>query len=267
MKDVAAKAGPEPAERSLFVNSLQKGFAILTAFSREQPRLTLAQLTRLSGLDKSAAQRFVFTLHAMGYLVKDEDTKQYRLSPRVLELGYAYLYSDRIIETAQPFLVEAQRQTGETANLAVLDGSDIILVARLPSQHVVSLNIQVGLRIPAIYSASGLAILSCLEPAERDGLLRRAELKAHTRRSLTKPAEIRALIAKARSDGYALVHAQYFANDISIAAPITDKAGRPLGAVSISAPDTRIALEEALARFLPAAKDAARKASVAMGAY
>ena len=266
-KKVKTAAPTDLADRTLFVNSLHKGFAILKAFSREQPRLTLSQLTRLSGLDKSAAQRFVFTLHAMGYLTRDEETKQYRLSPRVLEFGYTYLYSDRIIETAQPFLVEAHKQTGETVNLAVLDGADIILVSRLPSQHVVSLNIQIGLRIPALYSASGLAIVSCLDATGREEVIRRTEFKAHTPRSLTKPAEMRALLEKLHADGHAIVHAQYFPNDISVAAPITDNAGRPLGAISISAPDTRVRPGHALKRFVPCAKEAARKASIAMGAF
>src|SRR5262249_18020661 len=148
----AAKGVARGDESSLFVNSLQKGFAVLKAFSREQPRLTLAQITRLTGLDKSAAQRFLYTLHELGLLKKDEETKPYTLSPRLLEFGYAYLYSDPLIERAQPFLVDAHAKIAETVNLAMLDGKDIITVIRLPSRHVVSLNVQIGIRLPAIYS-------------------------------------------------------------------------------------------------------------------
>jgi DNA-binding IclR family transcriptional regulator len=261
------KAGVARGDNPLFVNSIQKGFTVLQAFSRERPRLTLAAITRLTGLDKSAAQRFLYTLHELGFLRKDEETKQYSLSPKLLEFGYAFLYSDRLIERAQPYLVEAQQQTGETVNLAVLDGNDIILVSRLPARHVISINIQIGIRIPAIYSASGRVIAAFLPPEERRRLLRESKYHAHTPHSVLEPRQIARLIDAAGTDGYSIVQSQFFPNDISVAAPVSDAAGRVIGAVSISAPDSRITLKEARKSLLTAAIAAARKISVAMGAY
>jgi IclR family transcriptional regulator, pca regulon regulatory protein len=262
-------AGAEDGERgsTLFVNSLRKAFAVLQVFSRERPRLTLATVTRLTGLEKSAVRRSLFTLHELGYLRRDEDTKQYSLSPKLLEFGYAYLYSDRIVERAQPFLVEAHERTGETVNLAVLDGADIILISRLPARHVVGLNIQIGIRIPAIYSASGRAIAARLPAAERHRLIAQSRFEAHTTQTVLDRDEMVRLIEATERDGYAFVQSQFFNGDISFAAAVVDGQNRPLGAVSISVPDSRMGPEKARELLLPAAVEAARKTSVAMGAY
>lgn len=252
---------------SLFVNSLRKAFAVLHVFSRERPRLTLAAVTRMTGLEKSAVRRSLYTLHELGYLRRDEDTKQYSLSPKLLEFGYAYLYSDRIVERAQPYLVEAHEKTGETVNLAVLDGSDIILISRLPARHVVGINIQIGIRIPAIYTASGRVIAARLPVDERARLIAQSRFEAHTPQTVLDREEIVRLIAAAARDGYSIVQSQFFTSDISIAAPVIDGQERVLGAVSISVPDSRMTLERARELLLPATVDAARKTSVAMGAY
>ncbi len=256
-----------PSERALFVNSLRKGFVVLQAFSRERPRLSLAAITRETGLDKSAAQRFVYTLHELGYLRKDEQTKQYSLSPRLLEFAYTYLYSDVIIERAQPFLVEAHDKTGETVNLAVLDATEIILISRIPSRHVVSINIQIGIRIPAVYSASGRVIAAGLDAAAKRRLLRESLFRAHTAHTVTSREEMAKLVEKAGADGYSIAVSQFFLGDVSVAAPVFDKTGVAVAAVSISAPDSRFSLEEVRTVLLPAAIEAARKTSVAMGAF
>ncbi|WP_170984305.1 IclR family transcriptional regulator [Rhodoligotrophos defluvii] len=259
-------AHPEPA-RSLFVNSLQKGFAVLKAFSRERPRLTLAQITKITGLDKSAAQRFLYTLHELGFITKDEETKQYSLSAKILEFAYTYLYSDPIIERAQPFLVEVHEKTGETVNLAVLDGSDIILISRIPSRHVLSTNIQIGFRLPAIYSASGRVIAALLPQAERERLLDESAYVAYTPNTVIDRKRIRQLIQQAAADGYAMVESQVISADISAAAPVIDGSGRVVAAVSMSVPNTRMKFAEAKRLFVPAVVEAARKISVALGAF
>ncbi|HVR55345.1 MAG TPA: IclR family transcriptional regulator [Pseudolabrys sp.] len=270
--DKAAEAGGRlerrgSGHRGLFVNSIQKGFTVLNAFSRERPRLTLAAITASTGLDKSAAQRFVYTLHELGLLRKDEETKQYSLSPRLLEFAYAYIYSDGLIERAQPFLVEAHERTGETVNLFVLDGNDIILVSRIPGRNVVSLNIQVGLRMPALYSATGRVIASRLPPEQRQALLRETSYHAHTPQSVTDRAEMTALVEKAGKDGYSITCSQWFTGDVSVGAAIVDGSGRVVGAVSTSAPDRDMKVADARKKLVPATVEAARKISVAMGAY
>jgi IclR family transcriptional regulator, pca regulon regulatory protein len=268
-QDPGERSDADESERgnSLFVNSLRKAFAVLHVFSRERPRLTLAAVTRLTGLEKSAVRRSLHTLHELGYLRRDEETKQYSLSPKLLEFGYAYLYSDRIVECAQPYLVEAHERTAESVNLAVLDGSDIILISRLPARHVVGINIQIGIRIPAIYSASGRVIAARLPADERARLLAQSRYEPHTPQTVLDRDEIARLIEAAARDGYSVVQSQSFTGDISVAAPVIDGQDRVVGAVSISVPDSRMSLDKARELLLPAAIEAARKTSVAMGAY
>ncbi|UVO30468.1 IclR family transcriptional regulator [Bradyrhizobium arachidis] len=255
------------ADSSLFVNSIQKAVSVLNAFSRERPRLTLAAITRLTGLDKSAAQRFLYTLHQLGLVRKDDETKQYSLSPRLLEFAYAYTYSDGLIERAQPFLVEAHEKTRETVNLMVLDGTDIILVSRIPGEHVVTMNIQVGFRMPALYSATGRAIVSRLDPKQRDQVIRTTKYHQYTDRSVSDPSEMRKLLEKAASEGFVLTQSQYFYGDISIAAAVIDGSKTVLGAVSLSVPESRMTVQEAREKLVPVTIEAARKVSLSMGAY
>lgn len=255
------------ADSSLFVNSIQKAVSVLNAFSRERPRLTLAMIVRLTGLDKSAAQRFLYTLHQLGLVRKDEETKQYSLSPRLLEFGYAYTYSDGLIERAQPFLVEAHEKTRETVNLMVLDGIDIILVSRIPGEHVVTMNIQVGFRMPALYSATGRAIVSRLDAKQRDQVIRATKYHQYTERSVSDPGEMRKLLENAASDGFVLTQSQYFYGDISIAAAVINGSKTVVGAVSLSVPESRMTVQEAREKLVPVTVETARKLSLAMGAY
>lgn len=277
-KVTAAKSGKEKSaprlvsvsaggDRGLFVNSIQKGLAVLNAFTRERPRLTHAAITRITGLDKSAAQRILYTFHELGLLQKDEETKQYRLSAKLLEFGYAYLYSDPLIERAQPFLVEAHERTAETVNLAVMDGDDILLVSRLPSRHVVSLNIQIGLRIPALYTASGRAMIAQMAPDDARRFVRAAKLQRHTPTSIIDASKMMQEIDAVRAAGYSLVHQQFFSTDISVAAAVVDARKNFIGALSISVPDSRMSVEDARKKFVPVAIEAARKISLTMGAF
>src|SRR6187397_2292775 len=119
-------------DSSLFVGSLEKGMQILRVFDREHSVMGLSEIVEASGLDKSSVQRFTFTLHALGYLRKDDSTRKYMLSPRVLELGFAYLQTHSLVEYATPHMYEANRRSGETVNLTQLFDTEVIYVARAP---------------------------------------------------------------------------------------------------------------------------------------
>lgn len=253
-------------DHSLFVNSIEKAVMVLNAFSRERPRLTLATITKVTGLDKSAAQRFIYTLHQLGLLRKQEDTKQYSLSPRLLEFAYAYTYGDGLIERAQPFLVEAHEKTGETVNLMVLDGTDVILIWRIPGRDIAT-NIQIGLRLPALYAIGGRAIVARLPPKERDYIIRNTKYQKYTEQAVTSHTEMRKLIEKAAKEGYVLAQSQYFHHETSVGAAIVDGSNKVLGGISVSGPVSRLTIDEARERLVPVAAAAARKISLAMGAY
>lgn len=257
----------DPRDDSLFVNSIEKAVLVLNTFSRERPLLTHAAITKLTGLDKSAAQRFLYTLHQLGLLRKHEDTKQYSLSPRLLEFAYAYTYSDGLIERAQPFLVEAHEKSGETVNLIVLEGTDVLLVSRIPGQHALAMNIQVGFRMPALYSAAGRAIVARLPAKERDHVIRATKYQKYTEEALASANEMRRVIEKAAKEGYVLSQSQFFQGDISVGAPIVDGSNTVLGGLCLSVPDSRMTVREAREKLVPTTISSARKISLAMGAY
>ena len=157
---------------SLFVGSTEKTFRVLEAFNGAQRRMTLADIARRAQLDRSATQRAVHTLEALGYLRRIPDTRTYGLTPKVLHFSYNYIRGNELIDKASPYLLDISRTIGETTNLHELDGVDIVFVARFPGKHLVNIDIAVGSRLPVFFTASGTAILSRLPDARRQEILR-----------------------------------------------------------------------------------------------
>ena len=139
-----------------FVGSLEKAFHVLEALSSGQPKLSLSELSRLSGVERSATQRIVFTLKSMNYIRQEQATKLYSLSPRIIRFGSAFLQSDRVRAVAEPILRAVNEQCEETVNLTELAGSDVVYVLRFPSRHVVSVDLSVGSLLPAYCTAPGV---------------------------------------------------------------------------------------------------------------
>lgn len=222
-------------ERStLFVNSVDKAMRVLTAFDGSKRHLTLSQIATLTDMDLSSAQRFTYTLVALGYLRKDQDSKAYELSPKVFDFTYHYLASNDLIYRATPYLLQLSRETAETTNITVLDGSDIVFVLRIVSQHVLNPNVIVGTRLPAYCTAPGLAILAQLSEEAVNAVLDQSQLIAHTPHTITDPIAIKERLSAIRAAGYAHTEDEYFLGDISTAAAILDAHGNPVGAINVA---------------------------------
>jgi PcaR/PcaU/PobR family beta-ketoadipate pathway transcriptional regulator len=245
----AAQAGE--ADSPLFMGSLAKCFQVLEALNTAGRAVGLTELAQLSGLDRSGVQRITHTLRVLGYLRQDPDTKAFRLSGRMLEFGHTVLATDQLRERAQPHLEALNRRTSETVNLMELEGDEIVYVARFPSLHAVSVDLHVGSRLPAFCTAAGRAILSRMEPAEALARLKAARRTAMTPTTVTDLPGLRAALDEAREKGYALNNQEAFVGDISVAAPLLDPRGHPLGAVNIAVPSPRWRLEDVLARLVP----------------
>jgi IclR family pca regulon transcriptional regulator len=218
----------------LFVQSVEKAMKVLTAFDGSKRQLSLSEIAAITELDTSAAQRFTYTLSALGYLVKDAATRKYELSVRLLDFTYHYLASSELANRAAPVLQKLARDTEEVCNLTVPDGVDIVFVQRIVSRNVLVPNVIVGSRLPAYCTAPGLAVLSTRTAAQVDGILARSELVKHTPRTVTDPRRIKARLARIRAAGYAHTEDELFADDISTAAPVLDAAGRAIGALNIA---------------------------------
>jgi IclR family pca regulon transcriptional regulator len=221
-------------DNPLFVGSLQRGFAILEAFGPDAAELGLTEIAQATGFDKSAAQRFAFTLHALGYLEKNPSTRKYRLSLKSLGLSYAYLRANPLIERATPYLADLRRQCRARVDLSLLDDTEIVYAVRLQSRREAFGATLLGRRMPAFCSSGGRAMLSVLDEAEARAIVERSNRRALTPFTLTDPDRIMASIAEARAQGYALSLQECLIGEIVVSAPVVGRNGRPVAAVHIA---------------------------------
>src|SRR5919205_75546 len=158
-----------PARGTHFVRSLERGLAVIRAFDASAPELTLSDVARLTGLTRAAARRFLLTLVDLGYV--RFDGRLFSLTPRVLELGYAYLSGLTLPDIAEPHLEWLAREVGESSSMSVLDGEDVVYVARVPTSRIMTVAINVGTRFPAYATSMGRVLLAGLSVGALDDYL------------------------------------------------------------------------------------------------
>ena len=252
-------------DQRLFVGGVAKAFLVLSAFQGQPRPLSLSDVAEATGIGRSAAQRFLYTLKTLGYLRQDPTTRRYSLSPKVLELGFAYLRNDHLVEKAFPYLLEGSKRTDETINLTELDGNDIIYVSRIPSRNVISVDIAVGQRLPAYCTAPGRAMLAWLPHEQARDILERSDRRQRTEFTVTDIDEILVRLDEIRRVGYAFSNQETFVGDISVAAPVRDHQGTVLAAVNIAVPYPRWSPERVKAELVPPAIETARAISKTLG--
>jgi DNA-binding IclR family transcriptional regulator len=171
---------PDGVDRRLFVGGVDKGLQVLRAFYDRPMPLSLTDVAAATGMGRSAAQRFLYTLKTLGYLRQNPSTRRYTLSPRVLDFGFAYLRNDSLVEKSFTYLLDASKRTDETVNLTELDGTEVIYVSRFPSRKVISVDIILGARLPVYCTAPGRAMLSQMAPADAEAIIARSDRVART---------------------------------------------------------------------------------------
>jgi IclR family transcriptional regulator, pca regulon regulatory protein len=239
-----------------FVQSLQRGLAGIRAFDAEQPTLTLSEVARKTGLARAAARRFLLTLVELGYVRVDD--RRFRLTPRVLELGHAYLSSLTLPEIALPYMREFVADVRESSSLAVLDDHHIVYVARVPANRIMSVSISVGTRFPAYATSLGRVLLAGQEDAWLDEYLEQVDFSRLTARTIADAPALRAQILQVRAQGWALVDQELEEGVRSLSAPIWDGTGRVAAAINVSAHASRWTLEAMRGRLLPQLLETAR---------
>lgn len=245
--DTAAVDSDDP----LFVASLEKGMRVLDAFRDASDSLGLTDIASITGLGKSAAQRFIHTWERMGYLIKDPASRRYRLGPRVVELGYFFLRSDRLVSMAAPHLVALRDRCGLAVHMSVLAGTDMIYLLRLPSRQLTLAEMLPGRRMPAWCNSGGRMLLTPQDDnAIRQALLR-APPRAFTPRTVVDPDALLALIRQAREDGYALTEDQVLQNQVGAAVLVRDARDVPLAAISVRAPRHDYPTDRLLSDIVP----------------
>lgn len=220
-----------------YVQSLARGLAVISAFDGDHPTMTLSDVARATGLSRATARRSLLTLAALGYVRCDD--RRFALTPQVLRLGFAYLSSQSLPDVAQPHLQALSDAVGESTSVAVLDGDEIVYLARRATRAIMHVSIRVGTRFPAYPTSMGRVLLAALSDAELDASLARTDLSALTPRTLTTPDAVRERIVAARADGYALVDQELELGLRSLAVPIRDGHGTVVAAANVSSSTLR----------------------------
>jgi IclR family pca regulon transcriptional regulator len=243
--------------RTDFVQSLDRGLAVIRCFSSERPSLTLSEVAERTGLTRAAARRFLLTLQELGYV--GSSGRQFSLRPRVLALGYAYLSSFSVAQIAQPHLEDLAEELHESCSVSVLDGDDIVYVARASANRIMTIALTVGTRLPPYPTSMGRVLLAWLPEKEIDAHLSRMSLRKLTEQTVTDPAELRQILAKVRAQGWAAVDQELEAGVRSVAVPIRDSSGKVVAAINASAHAARVPMRTLEKQFLPRLLDAARQ--------
>jgi len=245
-----------------YVQSLARGLLVLRAFSAEHPALTLAEASRLTGLTRATVRRSLHTLQKLGYAVTDG--KQFELTPRVLDIGYAYLASAQIGEVAQPFMEALSDQLNESVSVAVLDEFEIVYIARVPTKRIMRIGLALGSRLPALVTSMGRVIVAELAPVEQRQFLKSAPFPKMTEKTLNTKTELAKELALIKQQGWALLDQELEDGVRSIAAPIRDKHGRTIAAINIGTQTGRTKMSQLKDDYLPRLVQAANHITSAM---
>lgn len=264
-----ARPRPRPAAHGAdigreFVQGLERGFAVINAFSGDAPVLTIADVAERTGLPRAVARRYLLTLRELGYVA--QDGSGFLLTPRLLRLGFAYLSTLSVSDIAQPLMQRVVETLHESCSLAVLDGADVVYVGRVVAKRLMSVNLVIGSRLPAHATSLGKLLLAHLSPAALDDYFRTADLLRLTRKTISSQPRLRKELAAIRQQGYAFGDEEAEDGVIAVAVPIVDRRHHVAAALNVSGHASRVTLDEMRARYLPVLSEAARGVSRALGA-
>ncbi len=240
-----------------FMTSLARGLHVIRAFAGLDRGLTIAEVSRATGLTRAVVRRCLYTLRELGYAASDG--RSFYLQPRILSLGYAYLSTAPLSTAAPPILQELSERIGEATTVAVLDEGAVVYVARASTPRIMSVTLGVGSRLQAYCTALGRVLLASLPPTQADALLERTELTAHTRFTVTSRERLMEILAEVRAADFALNDQELEIGLRSLAVPVRNVVGVTVAAMNVSAQASRLSSRELVETVLPALRAAAER--------
>jgi IclR family pca regulon transcriptional regulator len=246
----------EGADRD-YVASLARGLSVIRAFRRDRPSMTLSEVAKHSEMNRAAARRFLLTLVREGYA--ETDGKYFRLRPRILELGFSALSSLTFTEIAEPVMEDLSASLEETILGAVLDGEWVLYVARASASRVVSVDLDVGSRLPAFAMSTGRVLLAALADEELDRWLKELRPTKYTEHTVTSKRALREDVLAVRDAGWSVVDEEYEIGFRSLSVPIHDQGGAVVAALNVCCPSPRVSVETMREAFLPEVLAAAQQ--------
>jgi IclR family transcriptional regulator, pca regulon regulatory protein len=247
---LVAGTGPGDSAPTEYVRALDRGLAVVRAFDADHPRRNLAEVARAVGLAPATARRLLHTLQALDYV--GTDGQVWWLRPRLLELGQAYLATTSVWDVVRQRLGRLADEVQETTSAGVLSGDDVVYTVRVPYRRIMSMNVDVGTRIPAFASSMGRVLLGAMDDDDLDAALVRADLRPLTPHTVSTVDALRALVQEVRGQGWCLMEQELEAGIQCVAAPVHDATGAVVAAVTVSSHTTRLSPEELRERILPA---------------
>jgi IclR family transcriptional regulator, pca regulon regulatory protein len=227
-----AERPPSPSPSPNFVQSLARGLSVIEAMGASSGPVTLSQAAAATGLSRAAARRLLLTLAELGYVTASG--RNFTLTPRVLGLGYSYLASLPLTQVVLPPMERLVDEVHESCSVSVLDGRDIVYVARVPTKRIVAVNLSVGARLPAYVTSMGRVLLAALDPCQLDAYFADLDLVRHTERTVAGETELRRILAQVARQGWALVDQEFSEGVSSLAVPLHDRSRRVLAAMNVS---------------------------------
>jgi IclR family pca regulon transcriptional regulator len=232
-----------------FIQSLERGLVVINSFSKARPAQSLSEVAQLTGLTRATVRRVLLTLAELGYV--HQNGRLFSLTPKVLDLGYSFLSSFQVLELAQAPMERLVEEVKESSSLSILDGSEIVYVARVPTTRIMTISLALGSRLPAYPTSMGRVLLAGRPDSEIDEYIARTTLEPLTRYTTTDKDKFRAILLKTRDQGYALVDQELEEGVRSLAAPIHNGRGEVMAAMNVSCHATRAGMTRLREDFLP----------------
>ncbi|SDN75078.1 transcriptional regulator, IclR family [Psychrobacillus sp. OK028] len=245
-----------------YIQSLDRGLQVIQAFSQNNKTLTISDVSKITGLSRPTARRILLTLEHLGFA--EANNGLFSLTARTLSLGYAYLSSNNKWSIAHPFMRDFVHKTGESCSISILDGTDIIYVARVSTKRIMSINLDVGSKLPAYATSMGHVLLANLSQEKLEKYLNNLHLKKFTDKTIVDKDQLRMTLEEVRANNWGGVDQQFEEGLRSIATPIRDINGKVIAAINCSAHAGRISKEVLIKEFLPILQENASRISEAM---
>jgi IclR family pca regulon transcriptional regulator len=247
-----------------FVQGFERGVAVIKAFSNRAPSLTVTQVAERTGLRRAVARRYLLTLEALGYVVHAD--ARYTLTPRVLEIGFTYLSTLTVADVARPFMLHVVATLRESCSVGILDRGDVVYVARMPADRIMTTNLMVGSRLPAHATSMGKVLLAYLPPDQLDAYFKTVEFQKLTERTIGDQDTLRRTLTAVRRRGWAANDEESEKGVRTMAVPLFDRSGQVVAAVNLAGHSSRVTMRELRTSHLPVLQEAAREISRALGA-
>lgn len=254
-RESESTAGAGPRRNDQFVEAFAKGLQVIRAFPQQRPSGTLAEIAQSAGMPRATTRRMLLTLVELGYATQDVD--RFSLTPKLLDLGFVYLNSIPMYRSAQDVLEALARELNELCALTILDDTETIHLVRVQGLEFLSRGMGVGARLPAYATSFGRVLLGALDPAKRDDVLKRSQVKKLTPNTLVDMPALKRAIEAASRDGYSLVVEELVEGVIGMSVPVRDRRGKVVAAAGISFNPARFKKREAIDSCLPQLQRAA----------